>query len=104
MQITEELIHTLAPNAAALGNAKKIAARGDFINLGKSEDGTYLCGDCKGSGKNPYHTSADFIDPAAPVLRCSCPSRQIPCKHALARPDIRAGRYPRGHPRKARET
>lgn len=84
MQITEELIHTLAPNAAALGNAKKIAARGDFINLGKSEDGTYLCGDCKGSGKNPYHTSADFIDPAAPVLRCSCPSRQIPCKHALA--------------------
>lgn len=25
----------------------------------------------------------DFIAPDSPVFRCSCPSRQFPCKHAL---------------------
>ncbi|MBM4077851.1 MAG: SWIM zinc finger family protein, partial [Planctomycetes bacterium] len=35
------------------------------------------------SGKEPYRCSADFIQPEKPVFRCSCPSRQFPCKHSI---------------------
>lgn len=81
--ITEELIRSLAPNAAAVSNGKKISSSGDFKSLSKTEDETLIFGECMGSGKNPYHTSADFSG-SSPVFRCSCPSRQFPCKHALA--------------------
>lgn len=81
--ITEDLIRSLAPNPAAVSNGKKISSAGDFSNLRKSADETLIWGDCRGSGKNPYSTSADFSGDA-PVFRCSCPSRQFPCKHSLA--------------------
>lgn len=84
IKITDEMIGMLAPNPAALKNAKQISKSGGFLRLGKSADETYIEGDCKGSGKNPYQTSGDFITPDSPVFRCSCPSRQFPCKHALA--------------------
>ena len=35
---------------------------------------------CKGSGANPYQVAVDI---AGPAYKCSCPSRKIPCKHAL---------------------
>jgi hypothetical protein len=35
---------------------------------------------CQGSGKKPYEVAVDLDRPA---YRCSCPSRKIPCKHAL---------------------
>ena len=38
----------------------------------------------KGSGKSNYKVSADFIEGDIPTFRCSCPSRQFPCKHGLA--------------------
>ena len=82
--ITEQLILSLAPNSAAAANGKKISSGGGFINRFRSEDGTFFMGECKGSGKNPYVTSADYIDENHPVFRCSCPSRQFPCKHSLA--------------------
>ncbi len=81
--ITDELIRSLAPNAAAVSNGKKISSSGDFKTLSKTEDETLIFGECMGSGKNPYHTSADFSGDT-PVFRCSCPSRQFPCKHSLA--------------------
>ena len=81
--ITEELIRNSAPNAAAVANATSISRKNGFEKLFISEDETLIFGECKGSGKNPYYTSADFIG-EAPVFRCSCPSRQFPCKHALA--------------------
>ena len=81
--ITEELIRSVAPNAAAVSNGKKISASGDFRTLSKTADETLIFGECMGSGKNPYHTSADFSG-ESPVFRCSCPSRQFPCKHSLA--------------------
>lgn len=82
--ITEQQILSLAPNAAAAANGKKISSGGGFVKLCKSADDTFFMGECKGSGKNPYITSADYIDPEKPVYRCSCPSRQFPCKHSLA--------------------
>ncbi|MBQ5332147.1 MAG: SWIM zinc finger family protein, partial [Oscillospiraceae bacterium] len=81
--ITDELIRSLAPNAAAVSNGKKISSSGDFKGLSKTEDETLIFGECMGSGKNPYHTSADFSGDS-PIFRCSCPSRQFPCKHSLA--------------------
>ncbi len=81
--ITEQLILSLAPNPAAAANGKKISNSGGFIKLCRSADDTFFMGECKGSGKNPYITSADYIDENHPVFRCSCPSRQFPCKHSL---------------------
>lgn len=81
--INDEFIRSAAPNAAAVDNAKKISQKNGFTKLCISEDKSLIFGECKGSGKNPYYTSADFIGDT-PVFRCSCPSRQFPCKHALA--------------------
>lgn len=81
--VTEQLILSLAPNSSAAANGKKISKSGGFQKLYRSEDETLYMGECKGSGKNPYITSADYIDPEHPVFRCSCPSRQFPCKHSL---------------------
>src|SRR5205823_9007860 len=36
------------------------------------------------SGKQPYQCSCDFARPDQPTHRCTCPSRQFPCKHCLA--------------------
>lgn len=81
--ITMELVRSVAPNTAAIDNARKISSRSEFISLKKTADETLIFGECQGSGKNPYSTSADFSG-AEPVFRCSCPSRQFPCKHSLA--------------------
>ena len=81
--VTEQQILALAPNAAAASNGKKISQKGGFVKLERSEDDTLYIGECTGSGKSNYITSADYIDEANPVFRCSCPSRQFPCKHSL---------------------
>lgn len=83
-QITEQQILALAPNPAAASNGRKISQKGGFVRLERSADDTFYLGECTGSGKSNYITTADFIDTASPVFRCSCPSRQFPCKHSLA--------------------
>jgi len=84
MKITEQFILLLAPNAAAAANGRKLSQSGKFQNRGCSEDSDVYWAECAGSGKNPYRTSIDFsISENAPTCRCSCPSRQFPCKHAL---------------------
>lgn len=83
MEVTEQFILLQAPNPAAAENGRKLSKKGSFSALCRAEDGTLYWADCAGSGKVPYRVSADFSDPGAPVCRCSCPSRQFPCKHAL---------------------
>lgn len=83
-QVTEQQIAAMAPNQSAVANAKKISQKGGFVRLERSQDDTFYLGECTGSGKSNYITTVDFIEPAAPVCRCSCPSRQFPCKHGLA--------------------
>lgn len=83
-QVTEQQIAAMAPNQPAVANAKKISQKGGFVRLERSQDDTFYMGECTGSGKSNYITTIDFIEPAAPVCRCSCPSRQFPCKHGLA--------------------
>lgn len=84
MKITEQFILLQAPNAAAAANGKKLSKNGKFQNHGQDTDAKVYWAECAGSGKNPYRTSVDFsISEDVPTSRCSCPSRQFPCKHAL---------------------
>ena len=83
MELTEQAILLQAPNPAAAENGRKLSRKGSFSGLARSEDGTLYWAACAGSGKTPYRTSLDFSAPGDPVCRCSCPSRQFPCKHAL---------------------
>ncbi len=84
MDITEAYADSLAPNAAAIKNARAVVLKRKLVGLFRSADNSLLFGDCKGSGADNYRPSADFADPAKPVFRCTCPSRQFPCKHSLA--------------------
>lgn len=84
MKITEQFILLQAPNAAAASNGRKLSQSGKFQARGQNADANIYWAECAGSGKNPYRTSIDFsISESAPTSRCSCPSRQFPCKHAL---------------------
>lgn len=83
MELTEQFILRQAPNPAAAENGRKLSRGGKFSGLHRSEDGSVCWGECAGSGKTPYRVSIDWADPDSPICRCSCPSRQFPCKHAL---------------------
>lgn len=84
MDINEAYVEGQAPNAAAVKNARGVVAKRKLAGLFHTADGTLLFGECQGSGAENYRPSADFSDPGKPVYRCTCPSRQFPCKHALA--------------------
>ena len=84
MKLDKEKILAMSPNASAVANAKKICSSRSFVKLAHSSDDTFYMGECKGSGKSNYIVSADFVDEENPVIRCTCPSRQFPCKHGLA--------------------
>ncbi|SDE97390.1 SWIM zinc finger [Fontibacillus panacisegetis] len=83
IEITEVWVDSLAPNSAAIKNGHDLVKKGKFVELHQSEDQQVLFGSCAGSGKTPYMPSADFVHPDKPVMRCTCPSRQFPCKHVL---------------------
>ena len=84
LSIDESFVDAAAPNAAAIKNARALLLKGKLLDLKKDAEETIVFGQCKGSGKQPYAMSADFVKPDSPVYRCSCPSRQFPCKHTLA--------------------
>lgn len=83
MNVTEAYVDSLALNGSAIKNGRDLVKKNSFPLLCQSEDRTILFGECKGSGKDPYRCSADFAVEGNPVFRCSCPSRQFPCKHIL---------------------
>jgi hypothetical protein len=84
MMLDEATVDRLAPNPEARKNARLLAMHGQLSELHRSEDETLLFGVCAGSGKEPYQCSVDFLQPDQPTYRCTCPSRQFPCKHCLA--------------------
>lgn len=83
ISIDQNFIDAAAPNAEAAKNGRGLVLKSKFLALHHSPDETLLFGRCQGSGKSPYLCSADFGVPEKPVYRCSCPSRQFPCKHCL---------------------
>lgn len=81
--LTEATIESAAPNADASKNGRGLVLKNKFLKLHISADETLLFGECQGSGKDPYKCSSDFARPDAPTHRCTCPSRQFPCKHCI---------------------
>lgn len=84
MALTEAFVDSLAPNMAAAKNGRDLVKKNKLSRLHRSQDGVLLFGECAGSGSSAYQCSADFVAQGSPVFRCSCPSRQFPCKHGLA--------------------
>lgn len=78
-KLTPEQIEDLAPKATAYAAGKKLSNTLKWESYAKSPRA--LWGLIKGSGKKPYATQIDIQELA---FKCSCPSRQFPCKHALA--------------------
>jgi hypothetical protein len=75
---TADQVRTLAPDGAAARAGQELANPRRWTGTGRTA--TAAWGLCQGSGSSPYQTAADL---AGPAYRCSCPSRKIPCKHAL---------------------
>lgn len=68
----------LAPDARSITAALKLARPGPWSDTGCTD--TLLWGKCQGSGSTPYQVSVDLTGPS---VRCTCPSRKLPCKHGL---------------------
>ena len=74
-----EQVEAIAPKAAAVTAAQPIATPARWTSTGADE--RVVWGSFQGSGAEPYETA---VDHAMVGFRCTCPSRQTPCKHALA--------------------
>lgn len=83
MNITKEFISSVSVNDTAVKNGADLVKKKNYSNLIIDENKTFISGECAGSGKKPYVCSVDFINETSPVFRCTCPSRQIPCKHVI---------------------
>src|SRR4051812_49513722 len=79
VKLTAEAVEGLAPDAASVTAARKLARPAPWSETGYDERAVW--GLCKGSGARPYQTQVDLSGPA---WKCSCPSRKVPCKHGLA--------------------
>lgn len=66
-------VTALAPDASSLRGASAVSSAASWQQAGLA--GQVLWGLCRG-----YQVCVDL---AGPAYRCSCPSRKIPCKHAL---------------------
>src|SRR5438552_547189 len=79
-----EQVLALAPDASAQRAARGLAGttrwRDSGCGLAGVDEVPTVWGLCQGSGSAPYQTCVDLAEPA---FRCTCPSRKIPCKHAL---------------------
>jgi SWIM zinc finger len=78
MRWSAERVLGLAPDLASAQAARGLVAGSRWRECGASDAAVW--GFCAGSGKAPYQVSVELSGPA---FRCSCPSRKVPCKHAL---------------------
>ncbi|MFD8781449.1 SWIM zinc finger family protein [Kitasatospora sp. NPDC059599] len=69
---------SLAPDATSRKTAGRLSSPAPWSGTGT--DGVAVWGECGGSGRTPYRTAVEL---ATPAYRCSCPSRKLPCSHAL---------------------
>jgi hypothetical protein len=79
----EAFVDAAAPNSDAGKNGRGLVLKKKFKKLHVAPEGDLLFGECEGSGKEPYRCSVDFARADHPTFRCTCPSRQFPCKHCL---------------------
>lgn len=74
-----EQVAAVAPAPSSIAAAEGLASPSTWSALGADERAIW--GRCRGSGAEPYET---MVDHAEVAWRCTCPSRRLPCKHALA--------------------
>jgi hypothetical protein len=86
----------LAPSASAAAAGRALAVPTSWRGTGADEEGVW--GLCLGSGAEPYQT---VVELGGPSFRCSCPSRRVPCKHALGLLLLWAGGHVAAAPRPA---
>ncbi|SDC73136.1 SWIM zinc finger family protein [Streptomyces prasinopilosus] len=79
---TADQVLALAPDTASRRAGSGLGSAGPWSGTGSSGEGA-VWGLCEGSGSTPYRTVVDLADDSGPAYRCSCPSRTLPCKHAL---------------------
>ncbi|HEY3060750.1 MAG TPA: SWIM zinc finger family protein [Chloroflexota bacterium] len=78
MPWTVEQVLGLASDGSVARAGRELASPRKWRTAGYTDQAVW--GECQGSAAEPYRT---VIDLAGPAYRCSCPSRKIPCKHAL---------------------
>jgi hypothetical protein len=76
LRLTAEQVLALAPDGAAAAAGRKLGAAAPWRGLGCND--AALWGECQGSAL--YQVRVDLADLA---VKCSCPSRKVPCKHSL---------------------
>lgn len=77
-QLSAEQVRALAPDAASIKAGEGLATARKWLSIGRNDQ--VLWGQIKGSGSQPYQTRVWLADFTA---ACTCPSRKLPCKHAL---------------------
>ena len=91
---SRERVLSLAPDRASARAAAALAQTQAWSDIGADPLGVW--GLCTG-GTRPYQIVVDHGSP--PAYSCSCPSRKVPCKHALALLlQWSAGQVPAGEP------
>ncbi len=78
MQWTDDKISLLAPNDSTERRGRMLANSSKWPQ--RSTNYEAIWGECKGSGAQPYQVQ---INLKGPKFKCSCPVRQLPCKHCL---------------------
>ncbi|NJL58202.1 SWIM zinc finger family protein [bacterium] len=76
--LSQEHILALAPDELSKKNGRGLARLDKWYALECNDRAAW--GECQGSGKNRYQTLVEFNQLKS---NCSCPSRKVPCKHAL---------------------
>lgn len=76
---TVEQVAAIAPSPRSVEAAEPLAVANRWSAFGADDRAVW--GRCRGSGAEPYDTMVDHVGVA---WRCSCPSRKLPCKHAIA--------------------
>ncbi len=91
---SRERVLSLAPDRSSARAAAALAQTQAWSDIGADPLGVW--GLCTG-GTRPYQIVVDHGSP--PAYSCSCPSRKVPCKHALALLlQWSAGQVPAGEP------
>jgi len=89
-----EQVLALAPRPSSLTAAQPLAVPGRWVGSGCDQRAVW--GRCTGNSAEPYECVVDHV---AVAFRCSCPSRVLPCKHAMALLLLWArGQVPAGEP------
>ncbi|MEM9917669.1 MAG: SWIM zinc finger family protein [Bacteroidota bacterium] len=79
MKWSAEYILSLAPTPSTAKRGETLSTTRKWRQLGGSPRAIW--GMCQSSGKGYYHTQVDLQ--GGPAYKCTCPSRQFPCKHVI---------------------